>query len=417
MNFRLVCASFVLFATACQSSSGDGKPIDRLSEVDRLSAHGEYAEALVVAEAYHRNHPDDEAGERQYRRARAAVMLDQARALCFADKNLEALEQVRQAMLIEPDESVIADWELKLTRKLAYLAAAAGDEQFASSDLDGAREQYELALSYAPDDVNAKAALSQVLLQINYRRGMGESYYEDGVHLLRDYWLEQARGRFSYTKKYTPKNTEAETRKLDVEAQLALSRCTLARDLERGGLWAGARNEYRIALLIDPDSSVAKEGFDRTRIEAEAEEKLREIDRLTRHKRYAEAMEMIQIGRTSTNLQADKFDGMAAGIEEAQLESSYSSAMALESDQKFEAAIAAYNAILERRDYYKDVLARRETLTTYVTKATGLYEQALATTDPQEKLRLLRQISVFWPAYKNTGELIELLRGATPADG
>jgi tetratricopeptide (TPR) repeat protein len=171
MNFRLVCASFVLFAAACQSSSGDGKPIDRLSEVDRLSAHGEYAEALVVAEAYHRNHPDDEAGERQYRRARAAVMLDQARALCFADKNLEALEQVRQAMLIEPDESVIADWELKLTRKLAYLAAAAGDEQFASSDLDGAREQYELALSYAPDDVNAKAALSQVLLQINYRRG------------------------------------------------------------------------------------------------------------------------------------------------------------------------------------------------------------------------------------------------------
>jgi hypothetical protein len=274
-----------------------------------------------------------------------------------------------------------------------------------------------LALSYAPDDVNAKAALSQVFLQINYRRGMGESYYEDGVHLLRDYWLEQARGRFSYTKKYTPKNTEAETRKLDVEAQLALSRCTLARDLERGGLWAGARNEYRIALLIDPDSSVAKEGFDRTRIEAEAEEKLREIDRLTRHKRYAEAMEMIQIGRTSTNLQADKFDGMAAGIEEAQLESSYSSAMALESDQKFEAAIAAYNAILERRDYYKDVLARRETLTTYVTKATGLYEQALATTDPQEKLRLLRQISVFWPAYKNTGELIELLRAATPADG
>lgn len=407
-------AALLLLASACQSLSREPTPIDRLHEVDQLSAHGRYEEALAMAREYHEQHPESVEGERQFRRAQAAVLLDQARELCFQEKNVEALERVRVARSIEPEERVLADWERKMLLKLAELHTARGDEHWASTNLDAAREQYEQALSYVPEDVNARAALSQVLLQLNYRRGMGEGYYEDGVHLLRDYWLEQARGRFAYTGKYLPKDQDAQERKKDVEVQLALSRCTLANQLEQQGLWAGARNEYRIALLIDPDSAEAKSGFERTRLEADAEEKLREIDRLTRHKRYAEALEMIEIGRAGTKLQGDKFEGKLAGIEEERLEASYQSALALEADQKFEPAIAAYDALLERRDYYKDVLARRDTLRTYVAKAGELYQQAQDATDPAEKLKLLRQIAVFWPKYKNISELIDLLKAATP---
>jgi len=418
MKLHSATAALLLLACACQSSDREPAPVDLLMEVDQLSAHGRYEEALAVAQDFHEKHPDHVEGERQYRRAKAAVMLDQARELCFLEKNDEALQCVRQARALEPEERVLADWERKLLQKLCSIHTEQGNESFASTNLEAARAEYELALSYVPEDVSAKAALSQVLLQLNYRRGMGESYYEDGVHLLRDYWLEQARGRFSYTGKYLPKDENAKLRKRDVEVQLALSRCTLAAQLEQHGLWAGARNEYRIALLIDPESPEAKAGFERTRREADAEEKLREIDRLTRHKRYAEAQEMIDVGRSGTQLQADKFDGMAAGIEEARLEANYKSALALESDQKFEAAIAAYDAILEKRDYYKDVLARRDTLRTYVAKAEELYQQAKDATDPGQKLGLLRQIEVFWPEYKDTAALIELLKPATPpADG
>ena len=367
-----------------------------------------------MADAFHREHPESVEGERQWRRAQAAVMLDQARKLCFAEKNDEALARVREARVIEPNEPVLADWELKLLRKLSSIHAAFGDEYFASSNLEAARQEYELALKYVPEDVPARSALSQVLLQLNYRRGMGEQYYEDGVHLLRDYWLEQARGRFAYTGKYQPGSEAAKQRKANVEVQLALSRCTMAAGLEGQGLWAGARNEYRIALLIDPTSPEAQVGLDRTRREADAEEKLREIDRLTRQKRYAEATELIQVGRLGTTSQLDKFDGMAAGIEMARLESSYQSALALEADQKFAEAITAYDAVLEQQDYYKDVLARRDTLKTYVDKAAALYAQALEATDPTAKLKLLQQISVFWPEYKNVPELMGMLKPVTP---
>src|SRR5687768_2370892 len=145
MNIRFVFAVLPLlplfpsFLGACKSSDSEDEPRTRLEKVDHLSAHGEYEKALIEAEAYHREHPQDPEGELQYRRASAAVMLDQARQLCFQEKNLEALERVREARAIVPDEEVIADWEAKLLGKLASIHANHGDEFFASTNLEGAR--------------------------------------------------------------------------------------------------------------------------------------------------------------------------------------------------------------------------------------------------------------------------------------
>ncbi|HUR28483.1 MAG TPA: hypothetical protein VM509_09875, partial [Planctomycetota bacterium] len=175
---------------------------------------------------------------------------------------------------------------------------------------------------------------------------------------------------------------------------------------------AGACNEYRIGLLVDPDSVESKAGFERTRTEAAAEEKLREIDRLIRAKKYEEALVAIDSGIALTKLQTDKFEGRRAGIEEARLEAAYQSAIALETDQDFEDAVKAYENILAQRDYYKDTLARRETLKGYIEKADGLYKQALESTDPAEKLELFKRIQVFWPRYKNVQELVDLLKPA-----
>ena len=180
-------------------------------------------------------------------------------------------------------------------------------------------------------------------------------------------------------------------------------------------MWAGARNEYRIALLIDPECAEATEGYARTRIEAEAEEKLREIDRLVRAKKFDEAQVLIDAGSAITKHQVEKFEGRKAEIEEARLDGAYQTALALETDQDFEEAVAAYDKLLTQRDYYKDTLARRDTLRGYIEKATGLYAQALESTDPTQKLELLKRISVFWPRYKNVAELILLLQSAAKA--
>ncbi|HUR29274.1 MAG TPA: hypothetical protein VM509_13890, partial [Planctomycetota bacterium] len=382
MKIRTPWLALPLLLVACKS--GDDRPehAGTLKAVDELSAHGRYEDSLVAAQAFHQAHPDDPEGERQFRRAKAAVMLETARRLCFAEKNVEALEMVREAKRIEPGETVISDWEQKMLLKLASLHTRNGDEFFASTNLEGARDEYEKALSYSPEDIGAKAGLTQVLLQINYRHGMGQGYYEDGVHDMRDYWLQQAATHFAYTGKYQPDNRKAKTNKKIVDTQLAAARATLAAGLETQGLWAGACNEYRIGLLVDPDSVESKAGFERTRTEAAAEEKLREIDRLIRAKKFEEALVAIDSGIALTKLQTDKFEGRRAEIEEARLEAAYQSAIALETDQDFEDAVKAYEKILAQRDYYKDTLARRETLKGYIEKADGLYKQALESTDP-----------------------------------
>ncbi len=412
MKNRFAPLAILLFLAACQSDVANRQYAGSLKSIDDLSAQGHYPEALLAAEAFHQANPDDKEGERQFRRAKAAVMLEQAREMCFAEKNLEALAVVREAKKIEPDEPVIGDWEHKLLTKLSMLHTRNGDEFFASTNLEGAREEYELALSFSPDYISAKSGLSQVLLQINHRNGMGQQYYEDGVHFLRDYWLQQAVTRFAYTGKYQPKNVKAKNNKIIVQAKLAASRATLATELERQGLWAGARNEYRIALLIDPECVDAKVGYDRTRIEADAEDKLREIDRMIRAKKYDEALVAIDAGIAVTKHQAGKFEGRKATIEEARLDAGYQSALTLETDQEFEAAVAAYDKLLAQRDYYKDTLARRDTLKGYIEKAAGLYKQAMETTDPVQKLDFLKRISIFWPRYKNVEALILLLKSA-----
>lgn len=417
MNLRHTLLLLPIVLGACRSGLDAPESADDLRTIDGLSAAGRHEDALIAAEAYRQNHPDDPEGLVQFRRAKAAVMLQQARQACFAEKNLEALEMTREALKIAPDEPVLAHWELKLERKLAQIHAANGDEFFASSSLDAAREEYEKALEYVPGDPAASAGLAQVLLQLNYRRGMGEQYYEDGVHLLRDYWLEQAKTRFAYTNKYLPANDRAKERGSMVASQLAGARCSLAAGMEAQGLWAAARNEYRFALLLAPEHPEAVTGLARTRVEAEAEDKLREVERLTRNKQYDKAREVIEAGLAMTKLQSERFEGAKAGIEEAILENSYQSALALESDQDFEGAIAAYDKLLERRNYYKDALARRDTLRTYVTKAAELYQQVLDSADPADKLRYLRQIELFWPEYRNLPELIRLLKPAlTPGE-
>ena len=412
MKTRFASFAIALIFAACNSSGSGSESAGSLASVDDLSAHGHYSQALLAAETFHQAHPSDAEGERQFRRAKAAVMLEQARLLCFADKDIEALDLVREAKLVEPGEPVIIDWEHKMLAKLAMIHTRNADEFFASTNLEGAREEYEKALGFQPDATNAKAGLSQVLLQLNYRLGKGQTYYREGVNLLGDYWLQQAGARFSYTLKHQPNHTKAKDNKLIVNVQLAAGRSTLAAGMEADGMWAGARNEYRIALLVDPNSEEAKAGYDRTRIEADVGDKLREIDRMIRAKKFDEALAAIDVGMALTQHQGDKLEGCKAAIEEAQLDAGYQIAITLETDQDFEGALAAYNVLLAKRDYYKDTLARRDTLKGYIDKAAGLYNQALESTDPAVKLGFLNRIATFWPRYKNIQELIQQIKPA-----
>lgn len=414
MNTRLSLSlglSLALAAAACQTAP-EARHVP--SEVEDLVAHAQYERAVQVAEREARAHPDDVEVQDAYKMASAAYLLEQARRACFAKDYETALAKVHDAELIAPGDPTLAQWNEKLLDQLALRHFTTGTDWYAEYNLEAARDEFEKVLLYRPDDARAKEALATLLLQINYRRGMGEKYYDQGVALFREYWLEQSRSRFAYSGKYQPDNSRARQREKEVKSQLADSRVVLAHELERQGLFAGACNEYRIALLFDDQHAEAKEGLARTKNEAEAESLLRKAEMLTFRQRYQEASEAIEKGRGLTELQKVNFEGAAAGVEEARLESQYERARALESDLRYDEAVVVYDALLKQRTFYKDAIARKETLEGYIKKAAGLYEQAMAAPSPEEKVRLFRQIEIVWPEYRNVRELLKVLEPGTP---
>jgi hypothetical protein len=87
----------------------------------------------------------------------------------------------------------------------------------------------------------------------------------------------------------------------------------------------------------------------------------------------------------------------------------YRDALALERDWRYEEAAVRYDELLAEAQFYKDAIARRDTLNEYVRRAAELYEKAGAAATPEEQLMFLRQIELFWPEYKDVPVRIRAL--------
>lgn len=401
LRFLVLAGAAALFATACQTDQV------RKDEIRDLIRHQEYAEALQRAEAAAREHPDDPKAQEDYRLASAALLLNSCRRACFDGRLEEALDFARRAREIAPESPVVQSWYEKCQRELADSALSEAIEFHASDSLEAARDCYEESLHYAPDNPRAQEGLARVLLQLNYRAGMGEIYYRDGAQALSAWFLKQARTYFTYTIKYQAKNERAADRKGEVSTMLAEDRSAIAADLEKQGQFAAAKNEYRIALLLDKELQVARDGYERTSREAAAAAAIREAEILTLKGQFDRAVDVLSKARGQSELQAEKFDEALATIEEARVEAQYQLARAMEADYRFEEAVKEYDKLLEKSEYYKDAIARRDSLESYIEQAAALYAQAMAAATPEEQIELLRRIQVFWPDYLDVRERLK----------
>jgi len=304
---------------------------------------------------------------------------------------------------------VIDDWVHNASEKLALLWHRKAMISQAGGNLDEALASFERSLDYMPSLERAQAGLARTLLQLNYREGLGQEYYDEGVRDLHELLLDEADFGFSAALKYDPESERAEERRELTRIQLAEARCALALQLESEGVFAAARNEFRMALLLDETSAEAQAGLERAAREEQAAEFLREADRRILRKEYDQARAALAEGRTHTERQLEAFDEMERAVEEAVLGDHYTRARTLESDQQFEAAAAAYGELLEFAPYFRDAIARKDTLDSYVASAAEYYAQALAAATPEEQAAYLRRIAVFWPDYRDVEQRLAAL--------
>ena len=391
-------AAVLLLALGCASS---GKETPARGSVAWLVQQQRYEEAVRVAAEASADHPDDPQLQADHRRASAAWLLQRGRELYFEEQTLEALGLFRQAEAIEPYEEAVHDWIEAALQRLADEAYARGLAAHVDSDFATALVEYEAAQTFQPGHARSRAGLARVLVQQNYRNGMGKEYYDEGIVALDRYFLYEANTLFSYVLKYQPGNERAEQRGQHAQIQLAEERAALALDLEEGGQYAAARNEFRLALLLDPTLELAQLGMQRAQREEQVAERLREAARLLLRKRFDEAEELVDAQVEHTERQGDAIAALRGEIAEARLDELYDEARTLESDGSYAEAVEAYDRLLERTAFHKDALARRDTLTAFVRDAEGLYARLEAATDDAERLALLRQIAVFWPEYRD----------------
>jgi tetratricopeptide (TPR) repeat protein len=411
----LLCAALVLSALGpgCQSAS-DGHE-GRESVRAAIQAEN-YQEAVTLAAKVRGATPDDPALVELHRSATIAFYLDRARRATLAGEDDEALAHIASAREAAPESDLVYVWEVKTKYKLADKWLAIGNEAFAVQNLDGASEAYIKVLNYVPRHPSALSGLGQVTILLNYRNGLGEGYYKEGIRALADYRLRSARRGFSATTKYLPELGRAKRRATEVDQLLAGQRVEVALGFEAEGLYAGALNEFRFASLLDGENQEAVEGIARLEREAEAAELLRDAQMLIYRRRFEEALVLLDEGEGLTEAQTEAFQDARESITGQRLEVLYQDARVLEQDGDYAAAIDAYKALLATADYYKDARARQSTLEGYTEMAAGYYEEAVAAEDDEVRLQHLRSIEGFWPDYKTpegtpVGVLIDELEG------
>jgi hypothetical protein len=411
-----VAALLAVPFSACSSTPEAGGERD----VAWLVQHSRYDEAVRVAAEQAEKLPDDAEAQEAWRMASVAWRLEQGRRLSFQGQDVEALEHFEAARQLAPETPQVRAWIAATQDKLASRWVDRAIEAHASDDLDEAVRCYEIALTYRADHLLAGEGLGRALLQLNYRRGMGDSYYERGTRALNEYWLEQAAHHFSSTLKYD-ENERAEHRRSQTATLRAENRSLIAGDLEEAGQYAAARNEYRIATLFDPEHAESLAGLERMKIEERAAEHLREVDRRIMKGDFDGAEAELNLGAELTQRQAAVFASERERLMDARLSARYETARAIESDHRFEEAIASYDALLAASPlgYFRDVIARRDSLQDSVTRAQALYDQALATAEAPKRAQLFRQVLLVYPEFKDARERLaaaEAEAAAAPAD-
>ena len=380
-------------------------------DVAWLISHGQYAEAVAQAEGAYERHPADADAEALYHAAFVAQLLDRARAASFAHNDEHALEILERALEVNPESAPALAWQAKTRLGIADRWLGIGQELHAEGNLVAAQEAYVQALTFVPEHPTALRNLGLVTIQRNYREGRGAGYYNEGVRALSDYWLEQARRGFAASGKFQPDNDRAARRHGQVEEMLADQRLAIGRTFESEGLFAAAANEYIWALALDPDSAEAEEGKARSQREAKARRLLSESRMLIFRDEIDAAGEMLAEVIELSEVQDEEAELLLASIDDRRLEVLYGIAIDLERDQLFAEAIGAYDVLLEAADYFKDAMARRETLQEYIAIAADYYGRAMAAETPEKKLESLRAIAQFWTDYRDVQDLIRSLEG------
>ncbi|MDA1265508.1 MAG: hypothetical protein O2816_10565 [Planctomycetota bacterium] len=405
MKTRALFLLPVLFA-ACQSRGAGDE-----ASIKYLVGQGDYKTALTRAQTSFEANPDDAAVAADYRLASVAFLLARGREATFEGRDEEALADFEQAVALDPTAEQAEQWRVKTSRKLSdrwYLLAR---EKHASDRLNEAGKAYEVALDYDRENESALAGLYRVGVQLGYREGLSEDYYNEGLSALRERSLHVSKSRFSYADKYQDGDGKPARRIEEVDRALSMEFLDRGLELEEQGFYAAAGAEYRVAKRLDEKNVAAFEGQARMLIEAEAHELLKGGQMWIRRGEFDKAVTAFEQGKALTKVQGEQFEEEITSIADLRAGASYEQAINYEHDFRFVEATQAYQKLLDERGFYKDVRARLTRLEQVIVEVQTLYASLASAEDAAALKVILERIDVLWPEYRDVQQRLDAMGG------
>lgn len=394
----------LVLLVACQ---GTASRRDR--SVEYLVAHGRFEEALARAHAAWEEDPGAPGAEQDYQLASVAYLLQRGREATFEGEDVAALEYFQRALEIDPDAVQAREWLVKTRRKLSWRWFLRARRAHASARLLDAAHAYQTAIEYDRDNLDAVAGLHGVGLQLDYREGLSQDYYNEGLRALRDQNLHVAGSRFDYAGKYRLKDDRPARRRQEVDRALSEHFTTRALELETEGYFAAAKNEFRSALRYDEENRAALEGLERMRVESEAHELLKSGDMWIHRGELDKAVVVLEEGKEKSRVQDERFDELIARIDEVRAEELYQRGLNYEHDFRYARSAEVYRRLLEERGYYQDARARLDRLEQVIAEVQALYAGLEEIEDPAVLEERLQRIDVLWPEYQDVQERLDAL--------
>lgn len=409
----LTALAACLLVSACASGPRSGP--ERLTMIEDLTRAGEYARA---AEASVELLGDLDKGSPLRPRViqvqeeiSLASGLDTVRTLLFSGREAEALALAERLDEEHPGSPSVAAWTDRVRRKIADSWFETARLAVAEGRFDDARKAYATSVRFDPTREVVQDLLTELDRVENWRAEVADEKYFDGVSNLVDGQLLEASGDFGKVAKYREKADRAARRRSEVNKLLAEIRVASARELVEQGHMSAAYKEYLVASELDPDSAEIAAQRDRMKHEFQADQLLIEGRSAILRGELEKGEEFLRQGLELSEMQDAAFEEELAGISERRTSAAYERALGLEHDFQLDAAVQAYESLLEGRDFYKDARARIDALRDKIATAERLYGEAMDTADRNERLALLRQIEVFWPDYRDIPQRIRALSG------
>ncbi|MEX1023593.1 MAG: hypothetical protein WD226_00830 [Planctomycetota bacterium] len=407
MRTKLSCL-LLLLVLACNSTSRSDQ-----QAVRDLLFRGDYVEALERAEAARK--AGQPWAEGAIAKGHQGALLEEGRRLLLDGQLEKALEVFERADRALPGEPTTEMWLAKTKRELASHLLDVAATHVDRDNLDVAHATYVQALEYEPDNDFAMVGLARTQRSLDYRREQSAAYYRAGLRHARNFMLPEALRDFAVAVKYDPASAKAKERRDLVDQNLVEFHLSRAEGLIDQGLWSAAKLELRQATAKAPDDPEVR--AEATRIENEVtairlvEDALIQVMR----DKFTVAEDLLARAEELSEHQADSISRARAKIEEGRFNALYEEALELERDYRHEDALAAYERLLERAEFYRDAIARRNTLRDFLGQAAELYERAQSA-EQGEALALYRQIDVLLPEYRDVAERTRALQSELAAE-